>query len=68
MKPARNTVRQLNRRLREKYSDARNIRHYQGGENNETHLTTSRMPNTNQKGRIFVGWTEELLSLDLETI
>lgn len=54
------TIRQLNRYLRERYDDARNIRHYQGRQANETWLTVDTMPNTNQVGRIFVGYTDDL--------
>lgn len=62
------TVRELNKRLREKYPDASNIKHYQGEHADETHLTTSKMPNTNQAGRIVVGWTDELLAMDPERV
>jgi len=51
----------LNNRLRLRYAGATNIRHYTGTRADETHLTTDRMPNTSQAGRIFAGYTEELL-------
>jgi hypothetical protein len=61
------TIRQLNTLLRNRYDEATNIRHYQRltGGYNATMLTTSRMPNTHQAGRIFVGFTDDLRADDL---
>ncbi len=58
-----NKIRLLNKYLKSKYPNATNIRHYTGNGYNdsETHLTTSKIPNTNKSGRIFVGYTGELL-------
>jgi hypothetical protein len=58
----RNEIKKLNDALRNYYEDAANIRHYQGNKTDATYLTTSRMPNTNQSGRIFAGHTDDLLS------
>lgn len=57
----RQEIKRLNDRLRERYAGAANIRHYTGTRSDETHLTADNMPNTNQTGRIFVGYTDELL-------
>ena len=58
----RTLIVKLNNWLRDRYDDASNIKHYVGDKGNETHLTTSRMPNTSQHGRIFAGYTDELYS------
>lgn len=58
------TIRQLNRSLRERWDGIRNIRHYQQlngrGPHNATLITVDQMPNTNNKGRIFAGYTDDL--------
>ena len=60
-KCSRYTIIFLNKCLRNKYKDVSNIRHYQGRNKDETHLTTSEMPKTNKKGRIFAGHTNALI-------
>lgn len=57
----RQEIKRLNDRLRERYAGASNIRHYVGDRSDETHLTTDAMPNTDRAGRIFAGYTDDLL-------
>lgn len=62
MKTIRMTIYQINKRLRDRHPDTTNIRHHQGSNHDETHLTTSKMPNTDKAGRITVGYTDDLLA------
>jgi hypothetical protein len=54
-------IRQLNDKLRNQFNNASNIRHYSGARGDETHLTTDAMSDTDREGRIFVGYTDELI-------
>lgn len=56
-------ITELNKTLRERYKGIKNIRHYQGLDNNETHGTVYAMPNTSSQGRIFIGYTADLLKV-----
>ena len=58
------TIRELNEILRARYDAGRYIKHYQGDKKDETHITTDKMPSTNSPGRIFAGYTDDLLRLD----
>lgn len=59
----RKKIVELNRELREKYEycGGDKIRHYQGDFSNMTYIRVNRMPNSNQPGWMFVGYTDELL-------
>jgi len=62
---ARSKIIELNCLLRKKYGfcGGEKIRHYQGNFSNMTIVWVERMPNTNQPGWMFVGYTDELLQL-----
>lgn len=60
-KCSRGTIILLNKYLCSRYKNASNIKHYQGQNQDETHLTTFQMPNTNKEGRIFAGYTNDLI-------
>lgn len=51
----------VNTMLRARYEGASNIRHYVGERHDETHVTVDLMPSTDRPGRIYAGYTDELI-------